>query len=261
LRSPIAIFDAGIGSYAIVRAIHQRYPKQDVLYFADRRSFPYGDKTRKQLLEIMRASVELLKTLGAHAIVMASNAPSILVLDELSADDAVPLFGVFPPIREALLCSKTKQVAVLGVQSLVESPQLRDYVERQCQGGGQVFAFNASALVQLVETGAFVSEVDSTSAQVSAFVASILERNPSIDVMTLSSTHLPWLASYFRRLYPQLSFLDPAQAVVERLGPHVTEGEGRIVCLATESDRFTFSDFQVLLRRLGVDAPVVLLPS
>ncbi len=40
LKQPIAVFDAGIGSYAIARKIADRFPGQDVLYFADRANFP-----------------------------------------------------------------------------------------------------------------------------------------------------------------------------------------------------------------------------
>ncbi|WP_242495094.1 hypothetical protein [Salinicola tamaricis] len=43
LNRPIAVFDAGIGSYAIVAEIQRRLPRQDVIYFA-RASFPYGSK-------------------------------------------------------------------------------------------------------------------------------------------------------------------------------------------------------------------------
>jgi glutamate racemase len=39
LKQPVAVFDAGIGSYAIARKIVDRFP-----YFADRSNFPYGGK-------------------------------------------------------------------------------------------------------------------------------------------------------------------------------------------------------------------------
>ncbi|WP_301360892.1 hypothetical protein, partial [Enterococcus spodopteracolus] len=83
LNQPIAVFDAGIGSYAIARKIADRYSGQDVLYFADRASFPYGGKGRTELLAVMRSTIERLEAFGPAAIVIASNAPSVMVLDEL----------------------------------------------------------------------------------------------------------------------------------------------------------------------------------
>lgn len=35
LIRPIAVFDAGIGSYAAVAAIRRVLPEQDIVYFAD----------------------------------------------------------------------------------------------------------------------------------------------------------------------------------------------------------------------------------
>ena len=40
MNNPIAVFDAGLGSYAIVEAIKKAYPQQDILYFADSRILP-----------------------------------------------------------------------------------------------------------------------------------------------------------------------------------------------------------------------------
>jgi hypothetical protein len=57
LKQPIAVFDAGIGSYAIARKIADRFPRQDVLYFADRANFPYGGKTRAELLAAMQSTI------------------------------------------------------------------------------------------------------------------------------------------------------------------------------------------------------------
>ena len=59
MHKPIAVFDAGIGSYAIVAEIQKQLPKQDIIYFADRASFPYGNKKRDQLLTIMQKDSSL----------------------------------------------------------------------------------------------------------------------------------------------------------------------------------------------------------
>ena len=54
MNKPIAVFDAGLGSYAIVEAIRKAYPQQDIIYFADRKNFPYGAKTSGQLKLLLK---------------------------------------------------------------------------------------------------------------------------------------------------------------------------------------------------------------
>lgn len=87
LVQPIAVFDAGIGSYTAVAAIQRLLPQQDILYFADRASFPYGGKSRSELLGVLRRTLLYLDTFEPTAVLVASNAPSITVLSELMGDD------------------------------------------------------------------------------------------------------------------------------------------------------------------------------
>jgi glutamate racemase len=239
LRAPIGVFDAGIGSYGMVQVIRQHFPRQDILYLADRASFPYGTKSRQELACVVTRAIEALAVRGARAVVLASNAPSVVVLDEIAPALSLPVLGIYPPVAQALRRTRSGQVAVLGVQSLVQSPEILAYVQRQAQGR-PVSLVNASPLVALV-------------AQVGAFMDRLLHDRPGTDVCTLSSTHLPWLLRYFEAAAPCMQFLDPAQELVSRLRPHCSEGSGATVCLATASSALPLEGLAQMLRLLGVD--------
>ena len=253
LKQPIAVFDAGIGSYAIARKIADRFPGQDVLYFADRANFPYGGKGRTELLAVMRSTIERLETYSPAAIVIASNAPSVMVLDDLKSWSRTPIIGVFPPVRRALDMSVTKRVAVLGVASLISSSEIRAFVERESAGQGTVDLVSASDLVELVENGKFLTDPDETLTAVRAKLDTL---HPDTDVATLSSTHLPWLSRYFEEAGPTLRFLDPADDVVEAVAPYVTSGSGAFRTLVSEREGYDLADFQRMLARLGLDLTI-----
>ncbi|MEO3714093.1 glutamate racemase [Roseateles flavus] len=252
LHSPIAVFDAGIGSYGIVQLIHRHYPDQDLLYFADRASFPYGGKTKEALAQSIRDAIARLAEMGAHAVVLASNAPSVMVLDELGPQQPVPVLGIYPPVADALARSQSGQIAVLGVESLIQSAEIRAYVARQA-GGLDVGLVNASPLVQLVEEGTFLSNPGATLEAVQHFIQELRQDRPGLDVCTLSSTHLPWLAPFFALAAPDVDFLDPAESLIPRLRPYVASGTGQIRCIATESPSMPVSGLQRMLTLLGVD--------
>ena len=251
LHTPIGVFDAGIGSYGIVQVIRQHYPAQDILYFADRASFPYGAKTKAALADCVGRAIGRLADMGARAVVLASNAPSVMVLDEIRDAQPVPVLGIHPPVAQALATSRTGRVAVLGVESLILSPEIRAYVERQA-GGRPVDLVNASPLVQLVEDGTFLSDRPATLARVRGFLDELRRAAPGVDTCTLSSTHLPWLAGYFHEAGPDMVFLDPAESLVPLLRPHATAGGGRTVCIATESPALPLSGLRHMLDLLGV---------
>ena len=252
LHKPIGVFDAGIGSYGIVEVIRRNYPQQDILYFADRASFPYGAKSHQELAQCVSAAIGTLARLGAAAVVLASNAPSVMVLDEIEKTQPVPVLGIYPPVAEALGVSRTGVVAVLGVQSLVQSAEIQAYIARE-SGGRRVEVVNASPLVQRVEDGTFLSEPSDTQRDVNAFIERLRRELPGLDTCTLSSTHLPWLLPFFERGAPDMTFLDPADSLVPRLSPHITAGSGATVCIATQSDEFPLAALQDTFELLGVD--------
>jgi glutamate racemase len=212
---------AGIGSYAIVERVRAAYPDQDILYPADRASFPDGAKSPEQLLACVRAATNYLARQGCVAV-------------------ALPVIGVFPPIRAALL----------RVRSMIGSAAMRDYVRAE-GGGGEVALVNASALVELVENFDFINRPGRRRDWVAAFIEDVLAAHPAVDVMTMSSTHLPWLKPFFQASAPGVAFLDPADTVLDELRPHVSAGGGRTRCVATASAALGLADFNAALLALG----------
>ncbi|GBL41512.1 glutamate racemase [Nitrosarchaeum sp.] len=56
----IAVFDSGLGSLSIIKAI-QKVCKSEIIYFADQKNFPYGKKSKKQLETIINKTIKMLK--------------------------------------------------------------------------------------------------------------------------------------------------------------------------------------------------------
>ncbi|MEV6336001.1 Asp/Glu racemase [Nocardia vinacea] len=253
MQRPIAVFDAGLGSYSAVELLHRRLPDRDIVYLADRASFPYGAKGRAELLTVVSRAVDFLAGFEPSAILLASNAPSVTILDELRSP--VPIFGVRPPVREALAVAD--DVAVLGVRSLVQSPEMREFLGVQAgSAADRVHAVNASPLVELVESGDFLFNREHTTRQVGEFLDDLLAAHPGIEAVTLSSTHLPWLRDYFEQARPELHLFDPIEDVVDRIRPLSEPGSGAVLGLVTENERYPASEFREMLTRLGVDLEI-----
>ncbi|WP_323703874.1 hypothetical protein [Mammaliicoccus sp. Dog046] len=255
LANPIAIFDTGIGSYAIVEHVKEQFPKQDLIYLADRNQFPYGSKSKPELMNVIRQTIAYLETWNPSLIVVASNAPTITVLEEVAKEFDTEVIGVYPPIEDAIEASTSKKVGVLGVQSLIESDELTTYIN-QTSKGASVYKFDVSILVELVESGEFLTDKYRTLMTTKKVIDDILETHEEIDVFTLSSTHLPWLYSYFKTLYPNIMFINPAQTVIDNIGKKATKGNGIIKTLVTTNDNYTIEEFQTMLERLNVQLDI-----
>jgi glutamate racemase len=258
MKCPIAVFDSGIGSYYIVNSIRKTAPKQDIIYLADRASFPYGEKNPDELKHAISRSVLFLQNkYNPQAVIVASNAPSVIILHTLKKLFSVPLYGIFPPVSDALDISHTKNIGILCVKSLADNQAIFSYVKESAGNKGTVNIINASELVQKVESGEFIFDYEGTKKIVRLFLDKVLHKNPEIDTFTLSSTHLPWLSPFFTELYPKISFIDPADKTVASL-PLNNLGTGQILGIVTEGKDHDYSqkNFRKILNRLGIEIPL-----
>ena len=48
-KSPIGIFDSGIGGLTIANAIKKALPNESIIYFGDTQHLPYGEKSKKAI--------------------------------------------------------------------------------------------------------------------------------------------------------------------------------------------------------------------
>ena len=250
MNKAIAVFDAGLGSYAIVEAIKKAYPQQDIIYFADRKSFPYGTKTTDELKTIIEDSVDFLLKKGASFIVLASNAPSITVLDKIRNRENV--IGIYPPLKD-VVNDKKKNTLIIGAKVMIDSPELNEYIKREVGDFYKQFHVeNASPLIQLIESGDFINDIEKTESIIKNFIKTCEEKYGKLDSITLSSTHLPWLSSYFQKIIPEAKLYDPADSLVKAIKPYITTGEGKVYSIISESKKYPAKDFLKILDILKI---------
>ena len=73
-----------------------------------------------------------------------------------------------------------------------------------------------------------------------------------LDSITLSSTHLPWLFSYFKKIIPEVKLYDPADNLVKAIKNYVNIGEGKIHSIISESEKYPAKDFLKILNTLNI---------
>jgi len=48
---PIGVFDSGLGGLTVLRAIHERLPFENTIYFGDSGRTPYGTKSKDTIIK------------------------------------------------------------------------------------------------------------------------------------------------------------------------------------------------------------------
>ena len=208
----IAVFDSGLGSLSIIKEI-QKIIKADIIYFGDQKNYPYGQKSKKELKKIINDSIDLIKNnFNPDLIVVGSNTPTII----LDIEDK-KIIGVKPPLKEAEIISKTKNVGILGTKATIQSKELSEFIKNSnLHFETKVHKINASSLVDLVESGKFLTEKNYCKKEIIKILKKKISKK-KIDVMTLSSTHLPFLKLIFKEIFPNIEFIDPGFLVAKTI--------------------------------------------
>jgi glutamate racemase len=208
----IVVFDSGFGSLSVIKQIRKKM-KAEVIYFADQKNYPYGKKSVSQLRKIVNETISFLdKEFEPDVIVVGSNTPTIL----LGGYKSSKVIGVYPPLKEASTLTKSSSIGILTTQNVAKSKQLSRLIKKNVPKNVTVRKINASSLLDLVESGKFIYNKQYCKHKINSLLANYLHKN-NIDVVTLSSTHLPFLLPYLNKLFPKTSFLDPAQDVVKKI--------------------------------------------
>ena len=211
----IAVFDSGLGSLSIIRAMRKIPEKMEIIYFADQSSYPYGNKSRVELSQIIEKTIQLLEQrFSPDLVVVASNTPS-LMLDLTRYKKRI--VNVKPPLTVAKKKSQTRQIGILGTKSAVNSTGLTRYIRENNSGNAFHFTkIDGSELVELVESGKFITNKKHTKKTIKKVLDAKLLQN-DIDTITLSSTHLPFLMVLLQKMYPRINFIDPAGITAKKI--------------------------------------------
>jgi len=208
----IAVFDSGLGSLSIIKEI-QKNMKADIVYFADQKNYPYGNKSQAQIASIIKKTINLLeKKFTPDIIVVASNTPSLML--NLQTGKIV---DVKPPLKLAQKQSKSKKIGILATKASVNSKGLANYVtENNIPKSYEIFKIDGSNLVDLVESGKFLNN--------EKYCKKIIKKSlddyiitEKIDTITLSSTHLLFLKKILKKEYPKVEFVDPGSLVAKKI--------------------------------------------
>lgn len=72
-QRPIGVFDSGVGGLTVVRALMERLPNENIVYFGDTARVPYGVKSRGTIETFTAQIVEFLMQNDVKALVIACN--------------------------------------------------------------------------------------------------------------------------------------------------------------------------------------------
>lgn len=210
----IGIFDSGFGGLTVMRAIMQRLPQENIIYFGDTARLPYGNKNPETILRYALENTQFLLHRGVKAIVVACNTACSAALKELHNNCPIPVIGVtLSAIDEIMQQQKNAAIAIIGTRSTIQSHVYQKQVQTALPQA-QIHAISCPLFVPLVEEGYI--EHPLTIAAIQEYLTPLKHHN--IDCLILGCTHYPLIAHMIQKeLGTTVRLIDPAQGCAEQM--------------------------------------------
>lgn len=191
----------------------RQLPQHNYIYLADSANAPYGEKSSDWIAQRSLSLCRHLASQGCDAIVIACNTATAEAIKQIRAQLSIPIIGVEPGIKPAVMQSQNHIVGVLATEATLKSDKFNDLLSTlpsDCQ-----FIKQAGAgLVPLIESG------KADGQETLELLAKHLEpiQDAGADTIALGCTHYPFLRKAIRKLLGEsITLIDTSDAVVKQL--------------------------------------------
>lgn len=235
-QAAIGIFDSGIGGLSVALAVRQLMPNENLLYVADTAHAPYGDKTDDYIYQRMDNITQHLIGCGVKAIVVACNTATTAAISKLRAQYPLPIIGVEPGVKPAVLVSKRKVVGVLATPRTLLTPAFATLTQR----------FAAQAKVLLQPCPQLVPQIEAlalASPQMRELVKSYIQPllAQGADTLVLGCTHYNFIADVVAGIAgADITIVRTENAVARQVQLRLTS-EGKLSQAITPANALFFS--------------------
>jgi glutamate racemase len=155
------------------------------------------------------------------------------------------------------MLTKKKHIGIMATEGMIRSKELENQIRREVPQHILVSKFNASPIIELIEQGVHLENERRTFDVISRVLGDGVDEK--MDVITLSSTHLPFAKTYLNALLPMVRFVDPAQIVAKDVRKFLKfykmakkSGIGRLQILVSDGKR----EFERTVWAMGIREPV-----
>lgn len=210
---PIGVFDSGVGGLTVVRALMERLPFENIIYFGDTARVPYGVKSVETITHYTRQIAEFLLEKQVKLLIIACNTMASVAAPQVHGLSSVPVLDVIDAgAAGAVAATRNKHIGIIGTPTTINSNAYAQAIHSR-DAEVQLYSQACALFVPLVEEGWLEHAVTRLTAQ--EYLRPLLARG--IDTLVLGCTHYPLLTPLLSEVAGNgVQLIDSAQAMAER---------------------------------------------
>lgn len=208
----VGVFDSGVGGISVLRHLVNVLPHENFCFFGDSAHAPYGEKSPQEVQDLSRNIVEQMVADGAKAIVIACNTATSASAAELRATyDQLPIVGVEPALKPAVLTPGTKQVLVMATPITLALDKFHQLARRWGKSA-EVQTVACAGLAERIEHGCL--DAPDLTELIEQLVGSYRGK---VDRVVLGCTHYPFVRSQIAQVLGDVTFFDGGEGTARQL--------------------------------------------
>jgi glutamate racemase len=259
-NNPIGVFDSGVGGISVLKHIHALLPHEQLLYVADSKYAPYGNKTSAEIQARCFEIADFLIAKNVKALVVACNTATAAAIDVMRDKYTLPIIGMEPAVKPAAEASKNGIIGVLATTGTLKSAQFAGLLESYGRNV-KVVTQACVGLVECVERGEL--NAANTKALIRQYCAPLLTEGA--DTIVLGCTHYPFVRHIIEQAVgSRVVLIDTGAAVAKHLKRQMEEND-----LLTDNQQLAYVQFwtnskaenaeQVIVQLWGASAEILAL--
>lgn len=184
----IGLFDSGVGGLTVLKALKEKYPLNDYIYYGDTLNVPYGNKTKDELLKLAKKDINFLIKKNVDMIIIACGTISSNCINELKKEYSIPILSIIEPTIDYLNKSKYESIGIIATHATINSHIFKNNIKKQ------VYEIETPKLVPYIESNDLKNIKETLHTYLDGYI-------DKIDILVLGCTHYPIIKDYIKDIY------------------------------------------------------------
>lgn len=220
-EDPIGIFDSGIGGLTVLKELEKVLPEENFIYLGDTLNFPYGDKTKEEIIQFSKKNIEYLISQKVKMVIIACGTATSQSLAIMQKMFDIPIMGIIEPTVEYVKEINLKRIGVIATTGTIRSGAWEKSLKQEIPNI-EVISEACPLLASMAEEGKATSK---ESLDAIHNYMEVFKRN-HIDTIVLGCTHYPIYEEIIKKEFlDKVNLINTGEAVAKKVKSYLIQNK------------------------------------
>lgn len=252
MRKAIGVMDSGLGGLAVVKCLNKLLPNEDIIFLADNKRMPYGNKAENTIKRYAKENTLFLADKNIKALAIACNtldSTSHNIIQKHANNKAYGL--ILESSKKAIKLSNNKHIGIFATKATINTHIYKKTI-KELDKNSKVYEIACPNLASLIELNASKEIIKK---ELIKYLKKL--NGKDVDTLILGCTHYHFLKDILKQLNPKLNIISSAYELAYAIKKDLNNKnnhKGKNTFLVTKY----YDEYQELYRSLLNDKKIIL---